>query len=191
MRNEAPAIMPIFRSKYQAELLLRLFIHTDKEFTISDLAAELNVPISTLHGEVVRLDNSGLISSRALGKNRLVRANSLHPSYKPLTELLLVTFGPKVVVTEEFAELDAELVIIFGSWAERYVGLIGKPVNDIDVLVVGQVNRDAVYEAADEAEARLGMKVNPIVRSLDQWLSTSDGLVSQIKANAHIVVIQK
>ena len=152
---------------------------------VSEVAKLLHVPLSTLHREVVRLDEAGLIVSRTLGRNRLVRANTSHPATPALTQLLEVTFGPKAVVAEEFAIPGATEVVIFGSWAARFAGHVGPPPHDIDVLVVGNVDRADLYEAADRAQARLGIEVNPVVRSAKQWDDPDDALVAQIKASAH------
>lgn len=54
----------------------------------------LAVPLSTLHREALRLDGAGLIASRTLGPNRLVRAHADHPAAESLTRLLEVTVGP-------------------------------------------------------------------------------------------------
>jgi DNA-binding transcriptional ArsR family regulator len=189
MRSEGPALLPVFRSQHQAELLMWLLLHPEEEYGVSDLAARLGVPLSTLHREVVRLDGAGLVASRTLGRNRLVRANPSHPAAPALTQLLEVTFGPRVVIAEEFAIPGAEKVAIFGSWAARFAGQTGPPPHDIDVLVVGKVDRADLYEAADRAQSRLGMEVNPVVRSMQQWIDAADSLVAQIKASAFVVVL--
>lgn len=189
MRSDGPALLPVFRSQHQAELLMWLMLHPDQEFSVSDLATRLSVPLSTLHREVVRLNEAGLIASRALGRNRLLRANTDHPAASALTRLLEVTFGPKVVIAEEFAIPGAEQVVIFGSWAARYAGQAGPPPRDIDVLVIGKVDRADLYDAADRAHARLGIEVNPVVRSVKQWTDPADALVSQVKTSAFTVVL--
>jgi predicted nucleotidyltransferase len=182
-------LLPVFRSQHQAELLMWLMLHPDQEFGVSDLAVRLSVPLSTLHREVVRLDEAGLITSRALGRNRMVRANTKHPAAAALTQLLEITFGPKAVIAEEFALPGVEQAVIFGSWAARYAGEVGPPPRDIDVLVVGKVDRADLYDAADRAQARLGIEVNPVVRSSQQWRDRSDALITQIKASPFAVVL--
>lgn len=191
MRSDAPALFPVFRSQHQAELLMWLLLHPDQEFGVSDLATRLSVPLSTLHREVVRLDGSGLIVSRTLGRNRMIRANTSHPAAPALTRLLEVTFGPRAVISEEFAIPGVERVHIFGSWAARYSGQAGPPPRDIDVLVIGNVDRADLYDAADRAQERLGLKVNPVVRTPQQWDGASDALVSQIKASPFTVVLDE
>lgn len=181
--------MPIFRSRHQAELLMWLLLHPDQEFGVTELAERIDVPLSTLHREVDRLDAAGLIASRSLGRNRLLRADRAHPAHESLARLLEVTLGPRVVIADEFVIPGAELVVIFGSWAARYEGEVGQPARDLDVLVIGDVDRADVYEAADRAQERLGLEVNPVVRSRQAWAEPVDNLVHQIKRSPHTVVI--
>ena len=93
MRSQGPALLPIFRSQHQAELLMWLLLHPEEEYGVTELADRVRAPLSTLHREVVRLEAAGLISSRSLGRNRLLRANLGHPASRPLAELLDLSFG--------------------------------------------------------------------------------------------------
>src|SRR5665647_3753066 len=134
MRSEAPALVPIFRSRHQAALLAWLLLHPDDEYTLTDLAKRLGVPLTTLQREAQRLVEAGILRDRTLGRARLLRANLSNRAAAPLTELLQVTFGPQTVTGEEFDVAGAEAVLIYGSWAERYHGTPGPPANDVDVL---------------------------------------------------------
>jgi AraC-like DNA-binding protein len=180
---KTPALMPIFRSQHQAALLAWLLLHPEHEFTLAELASRLDVPLTTLHREAQRLVVAGLLQDRALGRARLLRANLRNRAAAPLTQLLQVTFGPETVVGEEFDLTNAEHVLIYGSWADRYRGTPGPPPNDVDVLVVGGLDRADVYDAADRAQARLGIQVNPVIRTREQWDNDDDSLVLQIKAS--------
>lgn len=92
-----------------------------------------------------------------------------------ISELLLLSWGPQHVAAEEFADLPgADLVMIFGSWAARYHQQAGPPPPDLDVLVIGTPAREAVYDAADQAERRPGMPVNPVVRTAAAWRGQAD-----------------
>jgi len=183
MRSEAPALLPIFRSQHQAAMLAWLLLHPDDEYTLSELAKRLGVPLTTLQREAQRLVEAGILQDRTVGRARLVRANVAHPVAAPLTQVLQVTFGPQTVIGEEFDIVGADDVLIYGSWAERYHGSPGLPPNDVDVLVVGNVDRADVYDAADRAQNRLGMQVNPVLRTPQQWAEDADSLVVQIKAS--------
>jgi DNA-binding transcriptional ArsR family regulator len=182
--------MPIFRSQHQARLLAHLFLHPSEEVTLSALAARLGVSSGALHAEVQRLIDAGLLLDRRVGRSRLIRANSSSRFARPLAELLNLSFGPPVVIAEEFSELsDVEQVIIFGSWARRDAGEIGREPRDVDVLVIGTPDRGEVYDAADRAQGRLQMPVNPTVRSSRAWQEESDALVLTAKQSPYLVVI--
>jgi len=183
MRSEAPPLLPVFRSRHQADLLTVLFLLPDQDHTATELAARVGVPLTTAHRELQRLEEAGLLVGRPVGRSRLLRANTAHRAFGPLAQLLLVSFGPHVVVAEEFASIPrATAVIIYGSWAARYDGIAGPPPGDIDVLVVGAPDRGDVYAAAERAEARLGIPINPVVRSMARWQSGDDPLVQSIRA---------
>lgn len=190
MRSAAPALLPFFRSRLQADILAALLLNPDAEYSLTELAKRFKAPLSTVHGEVRRLTDAGLLRRREVGRSALVRANSGNRVTKPLAELLLLSWGPVQVVAEEFSGLEGlEQVLIFGSWAARYHQHPGKPPHGLDVLVVGRPARDDVYDAADRAQQRLGMPVNPVIRSADAWRLASDPLVQQIQSSSLVAVL--
>ena len=169
MRSDAPALLPIFRSRHQAELLARVLLHPDKEFTLSELVEYLDVPPTTLQREAQRLAEVKLFRDRKVGRTRLYSANPANPATGPLTQLLMMSFGPIEVIAEEFAIEGVEQVVIFGSWAARYADQPGPPPKDIDVLVIGSAGELDVFAAADRAQRRIGIEVNPVRSTPQQW----------------------
>ena len=96
-----------------------------------------------------------------------------------LRNLALSSFGPEWVIGEEFANISgAQRVLIFGSWAARFAGEPGRPPNDIDVLVIGDTARRAVFDAARRAEVRLGgVEVNAMRIMQEIWDEPIDNYV--------------
>lgn len=119
----------------------------------------------------------------------LVQANEQNRLVGPLTELLLLSWGPMQVVADATLP-DAERVLIFGSWAARYLGQPGPPPHDLDVLVVGRPSRESVYDAADHAQQRLGIPVNPVIRTTDAWRDATDPFVQQIRSGPYVPVLE-
>jgi hypothetical protein len=190
MRSTAPALLPIFRSRLQADILAALLLNPANEYSLTELARRFHAPLSTVHGEVKRLTDAGLLQRRDLGRLAMVRADTGNRVFTPLAELLLLSWGPLQVVAEEFAGLQgAEQVLIFGSWAARYRQHPGRPPNDLDVLVVGRPSRGDVYDAADRAQQRLGMPVNPVIRSEEAWRAVADPLIQQIQSGPFVPVL--
>ena len=95
-----------------------------------------------------------------------------------------MSFGPSLVIVEEFESVaGVERMFIYGSWAARYAGESSPTPNDIDVLVVGRVNRDDVYEAAQRSQISLGREVNTTIRTRHQWENVADGFAEQLRAS--------
>lgn len=181
MRSEAPPLLPILRSRTQAGVLTVLLLNPELELSQTELAARLGAPLTSVVDEVHRLEKTGILTSRSVGRSRLSRAGQ-SILVGPLTELMVRAFGPIQIVGEEFGEaadlLGVVELAVFGSWAARYVGQPGPDPADIDVLVVVQdatVDRDLIYAAADRAGARLGRPVNPTVVTLARWAHRDRG----------------
>lgn len=48
---------------------------------------------------------------------------------------MLGTFGPPAIVAREFETIDdVDAVLLFGSWAARYLGEAGRAPSDVDAL---------------------------------------------------------
>src|SRR3954466_1627537 len=147
MRTEAPLLAPIFRSEGQARLLSTLLL-TGDELSVTDLAKRAGLAYPTAHREVARLVEAGILGERQVGRTRLIRANGESPLVEPLREILTVATGPVVMLAKELARLDGiESAFLYGSFAARMLGDAGPAPHDIDVMVLGDPDVDAVYEA--------------------------------------------
>lgn len=190
MKMPAPSLAPILRSDVQGRVLARLFADPARAFNLSELVGWAGSSMPTVQREIGRAEAAGLVTSEKIGPARLVRANPAHPLYGPVAQLILATYGPPAIIAREFAELDGvDAVMLFGSWAARYLGEGGRAPNDIDVLVIGSPDRDAVDDAAERAERVLGMPVQATVRSRAQWAAARDGFLQSVKDRPIVVVL--
>ncbi|MGH3192041.1 MAG: hypothetical protein ACRDPY_26275 [Streptosporangiaceae bacterium] len=179
-RGEPPPLLPLLRSRLQADLLTLVLLNPGKEWTLSELASRIHSTVSSAQREVARAERASVITSRRVGNARLVTA-ARSPLTGPLTELLLRSFGPRQVLAEELAGVAGiEDAYIFGSWAARYAGQQGRPPADIDVLVIGAPDRDSLDEAAQRASGRLDREVNVTIRSAQWWRAGDDGFHAEI-----------
>ena len=180
----APALLPVFRSRLQGEVLALPFGDPAVEWTAEDLAQRTGCPRHTVANELRRLESADLVTVRMIGRSKLVRANAENPYFEPLARLALMSFGPPYVIREEFWAIgNLEQLFIYGSWAARYTGEQGTAPRDVDVLLIGTPNRDAVYEATRRAEERLGREVNATIRDAAQWQAAADGFTRQLRSS--------
>ena len=160
MRTAPPPLLPLLRSQIQGDLLALLYLHPDREYSLTEAAALIGASVKTVHTEASRLVTAGLLRDSRRGNVRLIRAGADTPLTRPLTDLLAVTYGPLPVMTDLLADVDGvDRAYIYGSWAARHQGEPGPVPEDVDVLVVGSADRDALDEIARAAQQRLGRPV--------------------------------
>lgn len=182
-------MLPLLRSRPQAELLTLVLLSPGREWTLTELAGRIGSSVATAQREVARAEQTGVLTSRRLGNTRLVTA-AASPLTEPLTELLLRSFGPRQVVAEELADLPGiDQVYLFGSWAARYTGEPGRAPADIDVLVIGAPDRNDLDDAAQRATARLAREVNVTIRSPTWWREGDDGFHTEVTIRPLVPVL--
>jgi DNA-binding transcriptional ArsR family regulator len=175
-KSPSPSLLPIFRSRQQVKLLALLLGDPELEMSLSDLAERLGTPYPSVHREIERAEAAGLVSSRKVGNTRLVRANTANPYFEGLAQVLIRAFGLPAVLAQALRDIDGiTAAFVYGSWAARYLGSEGKrPVEDIDLLVLGEPDRDQLYASIEGVGPRLGRPVQVTIREAD-WLATGEG----------------
>jgi DNA-binding transcriptional ArsR family regulator len=175
-RQPAPALLPILRSQQQGEILALLLGDPDLELSLTEIAARTGAPHPSVYREVQRAEQAGLVTTRKVGNTRLVRANTGSPYYAGLADVLTRAFGVPAVLAEVLRDVNGiTAAYIYGSWAARHEGLTGqRPVGDIDVLILGDPDRDQLYAALSTVEQRLGRPVQATIRDRT-WLESGSG----------------
>jgi DNA-binding transcriptional ArsR family regulator len=189
MKSRVPVLAPLLRSDAQGELLALLLLHPESEYTLTEIARRIGVSLPTVHAEVTRLVAGGLVTDRRVGQARLVRAVTGHVLFRPLVELLELTYGPVAVMPDVLAGVDGvREVHLYGAWAARRVGELGDPPRDLDVLVVGSAARDVLLEVGEQASRRLHREVNVTRIAPKVWDAGEDPFVRTLKSRPLIPV---
>ncbi|GIG37074.1 ArsR family transcriptional regulator [Cellulomonas pakistanensis] len=182
-------MLPIFRSDLQARLLLHL-LTSDHGDSASDLARATGAPVPTVHREVTRLAAAGLLRSEHRGRTILYRADEENPATVPLRQLVLISHGPVELLRQTLADVPGIIVAkVFGSWAARASGEPGPSPGDVDLLVVGPVDRRALFATLSDLEPRVGRPINPTVIGEDRWARSDDPLVDEIRSRPTIDIV--
>jgi hypothetical protein len=151
------------RSNFQGDLLAVLLLDPMAEHSLADIARVTSTNASVVHREVERLVRGGVARDRRVGKTRLISADPDYELMAPLTELIMRTYGPLAVLQPllDPAKLPGLVeAYLFGSWAARYQGEPGTAPGDVDVLLVGDLDRDSIYGIERAAGERVGKDVN-------------------------------
>jgi len=170
MENNPSSLLPLLRSRVTGALLALLYLHPDRDYTLTEAGKAVGASPKVMSTETDRLVTAGLVREARRGQARLIRAETRGPVSRPLTDLLAVTYGPLPVLSDLLSGVaGVEQAYIYGSWAARYLGEQGPVPHDIDVLIVGIADEDELYDIAREAERRLGREVNVSAMTPQYW----------------------
>lgn len=183
MKTSYPSLMPILRSDVQGRILAILLVNKDLEYSVTDLAGRAGTSLPTALREIRRLEQVQFVTVRPAGNMQLVRANQDHKLFEALTEIVLYSFGPVEVLRDLFSELaGVQEAFIYGSWAERYQGVPGVDPGDVDVLLVGDIDRSQAFQLELRATEIIGKEVSMHNLSAKAWKEAESGFIRSVRA---------
>ncbi len=174
-------LTPFLRSDAQGAVLAETLLDPATELTISEIGRRAGVLPAVAHREVTRLIDADVLRDRREGNNRLVRANTEHPLWPLMSQIVTETYGPVPVLRNLLAAVPGiREAYIYGSWAARRAGLPGPPPRDIDVLVVGSPSRTVLLDAADAAQQKLHTEVNIHTTTPAAWAAKDEPFLGTV-----------
>jgi len=183
VKEQKPALSPLLRSDTQGLILAQLFMNPDDGFSISDLARFAKTSVPTAMREVDRLLDSRLVTSRTFGRAHLIQVNTKHQLHSAVREIVAYSYGPAAIMPAALYGIDGlERAFLFGPWAARLKREIGPDPHEVDLLLVGYVNRIEASRAAARVEGYLGRAVNVQFVSTSEWDKVENDFVVQVKA---------
>lgn len=149
---------------YRREVLAVLLLRPNESFHVREIARLTGVPAGSLHRELKRLEEAGLLIRGRTGNQVHYRANAGHLIYAELAEMFRKTAGLADVLRDALEPLvkRIQLAFIFGSIAKR----TETSSSDVDLFVAGDVSFADVVKAFAPTKERLGREINPVVTSL-------------------------
>ena len=125
-----------------------------------ELARRLGHPSQVVGRELQRLEESGILASETIGRTRRYRVNAASPIAADVRGLVLRTIGAEALIRAALGGVAGiEEAWIFGSHARG----TERSSSDIDLLLIGPVDRAALSERLVEVEQELGRDVNTVV----------------------------
>ena len=189
MRTAPPLVAPLFRSEGQARLLAELFLSGADELNLNELAQRAGLAYATVHREVRRLLDAGLLTERRVGQARFVRPDPGSPLTQPVRDLLLVSAGPVPLLAAELREIvGVQAAFLFGSFAARMRGEPGTAPHDIDVMVIGTPEPMAVYGACQRVSDQVGREVSPTIMTPDE-IAQPSGFLAQVRSRPTVAIL--
>lgn len=160
------SVLAVLFPQVRAEVLRLLFADASRELHLRDLTRQSGLGLGTVQGELEKLSSSDLVTSRRDGNRRYYRANSTHPLFPDLQQLVLKTSGLRDVLAKALDGIKGvEVAFVFGSLASSG----GKAASDVDLFVVGDVGLRGLATALRGVGEVLAREINPITMTAEEF----------------------
>ncbi len=191
MMSEPVSLSNALFSKVQQRVLSLIFGHPERSFYGAEIIRSVRSGSGAVERELSRLQSSGLVSVERVGNQKHYRANKDSPIFAELRSLIAKTAGLAEPIRQSLEPYAGTIktAFVYGSVAKG----TDTARSDIDLMVIGDgLNYSDLYTAAQQAEAQLRRKINPLFLSPQDWQrKTSDtgSVVNKISMSPKIFIL--
>lgn len=175
---------------YRRRVLGLLLLHPERKYHVREIARLTGTVAGTLHKELARLAEAGVLAKETVGNQVQYSANRNCPIFEELAGILRKTSGMVDVLADALASLAGRIdtAFIFGSVAG------GKETagSDVDVLVIGDVTFSDVVSVLHPAQEMLHREINPKVYSKEEWkqmCKKKDAFMKEVIAKPKLFIV--
>jgi predicted nucleotidyltransferase len=147
----------LISSKTRIKLLLKFFLNSKTAAYLRGLESEFGESTNGIRVELNRFEKAGMLSSAMEGNKKMYRANTTHPLFGEIHNILLKYIGiDKIIenVVEKLGEVDQ--VYLTGTFARGIDGPV------IDIMIIGEVDRTYLVQLIERAEEKIGRRIRCI-----------------------------
>ncbi|MBU2652259.1 MAG: ArsR family transcriptional regulator [Bacteroidetes bacterium] len=162
----------LITSKTRIKLLLKFFLNSNSSSYLRNLETEFGESSNAIRLELNKFEQAGLLNSELDGNKKRFRANTHHPLFNDIHNILLKHLGfDKIVETviDQLGNLDK--VFVTGAFAR------GTDHQVIDLIFVGnEINKNYLLKLVDKVERLISRKIRYMVMGSDEFRMYEAGL---------------
>lgn len=148
----------LITNKTRIKLLIKFFLNSRSKSYLRNLEQEFNESSNAVRVELNKFENAGLLKSQAQGNKKFYSANTKHPLYHDIHNILLKHLGIDQVMDEIIANLgNLKKVYLIGDFAK------GIDSNIIDLLLVGDIHKDYLAKIIGKIEKLVSRKLRYLI----------------------------
>lgn len=188
----------LFGSKTRVKLLQLFYSNPNRSFYVREITRKIDEQINSVRRELANLLNVGIITSDNTDNKLYYEVNQKYEFYEPLQQIFgggkrKATTSKKAVASTEQADEQDEFKALGHVNLLIYTGQFTRDETaGIDLLLVGDVNKNAVAKYVAELEAKEGKDIRYTVMNLNDFKyrqTIKDRFVSQVlHAKKQVVV---
>jgi predicted nucleotidyltransferase len=163
----------LITSKTRIKILLKFFLNSEATGHLKKLASEFNDSSNGLRVELNKLESIGLLQSESVGNKKVFKANTGHPMYENIHRIVFKYTGIEQIV-EGVIERLGELSMVY------LVGALAKGLDSkiIDIVLVGNVNREYLITLIDKVEPEVMKRVRYVIYSETEFEESRNEVLS-------------
>lgn len=167
-------------SEYRKRILGLLLLHPEQSYHVRELARLTHTSAGTLHKELSKLSDAGILQGKRVGNQQHYSANVQCPIFEELASIFRKTSGLVDVIAGALSSVKNQIqfAIVFGSVARGEQ----QSTSDIDVMVIGDIGFGDVVTLLHDSQAILKREINPVVYSMASFKSRVEKNDSFIQA---------
>ena len=163
-------IAALISSKTRIKVLLKFFLNSTTTSYLRSLEGEFGESTNSIRLELNKFEEAGLLSSFSKGNKKIFQANTAHPLYNEIHSIILKYVGIDRIITNVAKRLgDLKRVYLVGKFAR------GLDSNIIDLIFVGDVDRDYLVKLITKVEDLISRKVRYLVYSKEEFERLNEG----------------
>jgi len=148
----------LITSKTRIKLLLKFFLNSERQDYLRNLETDLGDNTNAIRVELNKLEAAGLLNSFVKGNKKFFQSNSKHPLFPDIQSILMKITGLDELMKRVLDNVgDLEKVYLTGALAQ------GNESEIIDLILVGNVNREYFSELIAKAEKFIQKKIRFVV----------------------------
>jgi predicted nucleotidyltransferase len=161
----------------QVRLLALLLLQPERAWTLHELSVDLDAPQSSVHRELGRAEDAGLVIRDGTARPHRFMAATGDSLYEPLAALLRRSVGVEQDLRAALRRPDVTAAVIYGSWARG----TRRPDSDIDVLVIGDAPLRELRRVVRPLGKAVGRTIDVTVLSRDEFRRRADEGASYVR----------
>jgi len=148
----------LISSKTRIKLLLKFFLNSHATAYLRSLESEFGESSNAIRIELNRLENAGLLLSSSNGNKKIFQANTGHPLFKEIHNIIMKQIGLDQVVENVINRLgEVQKVYLVGDFSKGIDSQV------IDLIFIGNFDKSYLTALVEKAEKLIKRKIRYLI----------------------------
>lgn len=164
----------LITSKTRIKLLLKFFLNSKTSSYLRNLESEFGESTNSIRLELNKFEDAGLLSTSMSGNKKLFKANTKHPMFGDIQNILMKYTGLDKITEQIISKLgDVEAAYLIGDLAK------GLDSSLIELIIIGNINKSYLITLTEKTEKLIHKKVRFVIYTPEEFLTQKDVILNQ------------